>query len=278
MLKFFRTIRKKLIEQDNVRKYLLYAIGEILLVVIGILIALQINTWNQERVNKSKEFEYLKGIHSDLNRQIETLNSTIEINERSISTIHGLLEEYIRLDGFERNDSIFSRINTINRANHPAAIKTTFSELMYGAEITLIRDERLRSEIVLFYQELDNMIDRSRSNSEVLFLGHLHPIFNKRTIIDLELVSNYAFGFNLNLAPLSNPYSARTKELAFKNLEDPDMQLEFINALNLKALIEGLQRERSKQIIVSAGQLKSRIEREAQEKHGKELNSVSAKL
>lgn len=49
MLKFFRTIRKKLIEQDNVRKYLLYAIGEILLVVIGILIALQVNNWNEER-------------------------------------------------------------------------------------------------------------------------------------------------------------------------------------------------------------------------------------
>jgi hypothetical protein len=46
MLKFFRTIRKKLIEEYNVRKYLLYAIGEILLVVIGILIALQVNNWN----------------------------------------------------------------------------------------------------------------------------------------------------------------------------------------------------------------------------------------
>jgi len=43
MLKFFRQIRKRLIEQDNVRKYLLYAVGEIILVVIGILIALQLN-------------------------------------------------------------------------------------------------------------------------------------------------------------------------------------------------------------------------------------------
>jgi len=49
MIRFFRTIRKKLIEEDNVRKYLLYAIGEILLVVIGILIALQVNNWNEER-------------------------------------------------------------------------------------------------------------------------------------------------------------------------------------------------------------------------------------
>lgn len=55
MLKFFHTIRKKLIEEDNTRKYLLYAIGEILLVVIGILIALQINNWNQERKERQRE-------------------------------------------------------------------------------------------------------------------------------------------------------------------------------------------------------------------------------
>ncbi|MFN2373106.1 MAG: DUF6090 family protein [Cyclonatronaceae bacterium] len=278
MLKFFRSIRKKLIEQDNLRKYLLYAIGEILLVVIGILIAVQINSWNQDRVNRSKEFEYLKGIHSDLNRQIESLNRTIEINERSISIVHGLLEEYIRLDGFERNDSIFSRINTINRSASPTGIKTTFSELMYGAEIPLIRDERLRNEIVLFYQELDAMIGRSRNNSEVIFQSQLHPIFTNRTIVDLEQFNNVAFDFNLNLHPLSNPYSARTKELAFKNLEDPEMQLEFINALNMKAIIEGLQRERSKLIIASAEQLKSRIEKEVQEEHRNELNSATFDL
>jgi len=53
MLKFFRTIRKKLIEEDDIRKYLFYAIGEILLVVIGILIALQVNNWNEERIRQT---------------------------------------------------------------------------------------------------------------------------------------------------------------------------------------------------------------------------------
>jgi len=57
MLKFFRTIRKKLIEEDNVRKYLLYAIGEILLVVIGILIALQVNNWNEARADAAQRVQ-----------------------------------------------------------------------------------------------------------------------------------------------------------------------------------------------------------------------------
>ena len=49
MIKFFRQIRKTLINQNNMGKYFKYAIGEILLVVIGILIALQINIWNEQK-------------------------------------------------------------------------------------------------------------------------------------------------------------------------------------------------------------------------------------
>lgn len=49
MIKFFRTIRQNLLSEGKTGKYLKYAIGEIILVVIGILIALQINNWNEER-------------------------------------------------------------------------------------------------------------------------------------------------------------------------------------------------------------------------------------
>ena len=57
MIKFFRSIRQRLVVENRFSKYLLYAIGEIVLVVIGILIALQINNWNQQRIEDSKELE-----------------------------------------------------------------------------------------------------------------------------------------------------------------------------------------------------------------------------
>ncbi len=55
MIKFFRHIRKQLLTENKFSKYLLYAIGEIVLVVIGILIALSINNWNKRKVNREKD-------------------------------------------------------------------------------------------------------------------------------------------------------------------------------------------------------------------------------
>jgi len=64
MIKFFRKIRQNLLIENKTGKYFKYAIGEILLVVIGILIALQINNWNeQSKAKKSAEIQLLSLIH-----------------------------------------------------------------------------------------------------------------------------------------------------------------------------------------------------------------------
>ena len=66
MIKFFRNIRKTLIEKGKTTNYLKYAIGEIVLVVIGILIALQINNWNEHNNLSKKEVALLINIKNDL--------------------------------------------------------------------------------------------------------------------------------------------------------------------------------------------------------------------
>ena len=78
MLKFFRSIRKKLIEQDNIRKYLLYAIGEILLVVIGILIALQVNNWNENRNKEQLKDTILVKISNELLTDLSSIEMVRE--------------------------------------------------------------------------------------------------------------------------------------------------------------------------------------------------------
>jgi uncharacterized membrane protein YgaE (UPF0421/DUF939 family) len=60
MIKFFRKIRKRMLTENRFSKYLIYAIGEIVLVMIGILLALQINNWNEHRKDQIKEQVILK--------------------------------------------------------------------------------------------------------------------------------------------------------------------------------------------------------------------------
>ena len=71
MISVLRKIRKKLLEQNRAQRYVLYAIGEIVLVVIGILIALAINNSNQRRVIEEKEQVYLKGLKEEFERDIK---------------------------------------------------------------------------------------------------------------------------------------------------------------------------------------------------------------
>ncbi len=86
MLKFFHGIRQKLLSENKFSKYLLYAIGEIVLVVIGILIALQINTWNEEQKSKALELNILKDLHNTLNADFELLNWGIAGNESAMES------------------------------------------------------------------------------------------------------------------------------------------------------------------------------------------------
>ncbi len=83
MIKFFRPIRKSMIKENKASKYLLYAIGEILLVVIGILIALSINNGNEDRKARKQEIKYLKNLQTDI--ALEIKNNDSIINYRAIT-------------------------------------------------------------------------------------------------------------------------------------------------------------------------------------------------
>ncbi|WP_245963005.1 DUF6090 family protein, partial [Ulvibacter antarcticus] len=65
MIKFFRKIRQKMLTENKFSKYLIYAIGEIALVVIGILIALSLNNWNQKKSERNSETQYIFSLIED---------------------------------------------------------------------------------------------------------------------------------------------------------------------------------------------------------------------
>lgn len=94
MLRFFRQLRQRLLTENKTRKYLLYAVGEILLVVIGILIALQIDTWNENRKTTDAEHELLLSLKKELITNRALLVEAISYTSQSMSGMRQVVEIY----------------------------------------------------------------------------------------------------------------------------------------------------------------------------------------
>ena len=92
MIKFFRNIRQNLLNEGKTSKYFKYAIGEIILVVIGILIALSINTWNEERKERAIIKSVLKNIRYDLISDTLRFSSILESNSKGLEKSKSLLK------------------------------------------------------------------------------------------------------------------------------------------------------------------------------------------
>lgn len=96
MIKFFRTIRQNLVMQNKTSKYFKYAIGEIILVVIGILIALQINNWNSNRILKENQLQLSKRLLAETKRNkknFEQEKNTVSKSSKSIQSVLNLIGE-----------------------------------------------------------------------------------------------------------------------------------------------------------------------------------------
>ncbi|PQJ16641.1 DUF6090 family protein [Aureicoccus marinus] len=104
MIKFFRQIRKKLLSENRFIKYLIYAIGEIVLVVIGILIALSINNYNERQKNQAKEQLILKQLRSEYTRNLRQLNEKILMRNQGLVACNILLDQIDNPQSFNVNE------------------------------------------------------------------------------------------------------------------------------------------------------------------------------
>ncbi len=119
MINFFRKIRKKMADDNRPLKYLRYAIGEILLVVIGILLALQINTWNQERLAGIEEKNIMENLHREFVQNRSILINCIEKNK--------LTQEY----GFTVMNNIGLPKDRLLIQNMDSIVFNLFEHMMY---------------------------------------------------------------------------------------------------------------------------------------------------
>ena len=118
MIKFFRHIRKQLLGEGKTGKYLKYAIGEIILVMIGILLALQVNNWNLDRINKTKASNYLSEIRSNLITDTLQINEVLEFNIQKTQAILACIQELGSPETpFNRISAIGLRMNILPNYN-----------------------------------------------------------------------------------------------------------------------------------------------------------------
>lgn len=178
MINFFRHIRKSLIEQNKMGKYLKYAIGEIILVMIGILLALAINSWNQNRLNNQQELVYLENLKDDLLNNID-LSST----QDSIYKIR-LEETSIGFELFKNNPSIkdFKAIDSLIGTNWNTfeINRSTYDEMLNNGTFYSIQNKALKDEISNHYilaEGFENDFLEINSNGQDLaYNKDIHPL------------------------------------------------------------------------------------------------------
>ncbi|RNC92079.1 MAG: hypothetical protein ED555_02935 [Allomuricauda sp.] len=164
MIKFFRRIRHTLLSENRFSKYLIYALGEIILVVIGILLALQINTWNEARKDKAVGDQYLADIRQDLENDLDQMKgimtaisyeiSVITSIDSSLYKIHAPRSEEgskLFVNPFELTpDSIhITSIFYRNRSFRPA--EGTYTSLIADGKSGLIKNRDLLLKIQAIY-------------------------------------------------------------------------------------------------------------------------------
>ena len=177
MIKFFREIRQKLLSQNRISQYLLYAIGEIVLVVIGILIALQVNNWNENRKLQNEELNLLLELKSNLE---VTLNNFKNDTLSNLNTIHQFekIENYIKED-LPYNSELDSAFRQLRGWWSPYPIYTAYTTLKTKG-LDIISNVPLRNKIVNLY-EYDFMVLRTDYDKDEwnLMLAVVTPFYSK---------------------------------------------------------------------------------------------------
>jgi len=178
MIKFFRHIRQNLIMENKTSKYLKYAIGEIVLVVIGILIALQINNWNDNRKEKVKEKEILLALADNLENNIQTLESDMIFlydYRESAKIVLSALENKLPY-----SDSLDIHFHKARVSKYELILSESGYEQYKNIGFQIIRNSQIKNEVLkLFESTYPKVIaDRGLVNNEyAAFTNYYVPLF-----------------------------------------------------------------------------------------------------
>jgi hypothetical protein len=177
MLRFFRQIRQRLLTDNKFSKYLLYAVGEILLVVIGILIALQVDNWKEDIKQNKRELILLSELKSNLKTNVRNLENDISVQTKSIRSFEYILNLPNKKLPF--NDSISRYLYDIDYCTDVVLITSAF-QTMKSSGLEIIRSDSLRMAIVNLYEVgYPELMQETKRLEDQLWPAVVMPLFQK---------------------------------------------------------------------------------------------------
>ena len=160
MIRIFRKIRQNLLSEGKTGKYLKYAIGEIILVVIGILIAIQLNTVKNKNDKRIEEITHLENILSDLKQDKSELKKIIERRKSKFQSAKIMESHYHTKKVDNLNDYYSNWTNVVYwEAHNPSFI--TFKELINSGKLSSLSNERVKQLLL----QIDYCFKCSQGNS-----------------------------------------------------------------------------------------------------------------
>ena len=220
MFKFFRRLRQSFIDNNQTSKYLTYALGEIILVVIGILLALYINNWNQNRISKIELNQSLQKLLVELNSDLLNLGDRIDLNNRIIRNLDSCL--FILKEPEKNSVSDFENLfHTINYTSTFNFNKVTFNELSNSGKLKQLKIIGLSDSLINYYnQSLYKTVEEA-------LVQHVR-----------DNVRAYTLNFDyLNFNDTLDIHKASDFNIKKKTLKDYRTDVRIVNAIRLKILL-----------------------------------------
>ncbi|MET1258293.1 DUF6090 family protein [Flagellimonas sp. DF-77] len=162
MIQFFRKIRRSLLSENKVSKYLLYAIGEIILVVIGILIALQINNWNEDRKTRKEERTLLISLQNEMAYNIKELARARKVNNANIKGTGRLIAHMSPRPNDQLSEKELALLLAASLQE-----KTEFEprlSVINSGQLTIITNETLKNALL----SIDAKVEHFRENEKTV--------------------------------------------------------------------------------------------------------------
>ena len=207
MIKLLRNIRKQLLAEGKTSRYLKYAIGEIILVVIGILIALGINNWNNQRQLKQSNKVFLSKMLKDLDANEKRLSLIVydSLNDRPFPSLEEAVkasDSILKLTYLGLNESHFKYLMSARFSSGRPLLNlndNTYFELSNTGKLYSLGSETLVEAITAYYKTGERESDYNVGNSKVVDDGVTKFVdgFGK-LMMDFEMDS---LNFNLNNYP-----------------------------------------------------------------------------